>query len=83
LHVVIKLRDDYKSILDTPDEEDDNKFWRTWKRRNLLDTILSVVIVAGLIVGQYYMWDILTRESAFFIGYTLDSVLKNFSPKKT
>jgi len=82
LHVMVKLYEDYKAMLATPEEDDDNTFWRTWKKRNLVTSIFSVFIVVGLIAAQYFMWDIMTNETAFFIGYMLDSALKNFMPKK-
>lgn len=82
LHIVVKLYEDYKAMLATPEEDDDNNFWKVWKKRNFVTSLLSIFIVVGLIIGQYYMWDIITTENAFFIGYMLDSTLKNFAPKK-
>ncbi len=83
LHVIAKLYEDYKAMLATPDESDDITFWQVWRRRNLVISIISLVLVVGLIVAQFYAFEhgLLTKQSALLIGYALDSALKNFTPK--
>lgn len=84
LHILFKLYEDYNAMLATPDEEDDKTFWKIWRRRNLVVSMISVLLTAGLVIAQYFMFHppILSREMAFGIGYMLDSFLKNFNPMK-
>lgn len=83
LHVIVKFREDYLAMLATPDTEDDKTLFAVWKKRNLVISLISIPIVAGVVIAQHFITDggLLTNQSVFFVGYALDSALKTFTPK--
>lgn len=56
IHTLMEIYEEYKIALQSPSEDDENTFWKMWKRKKLIFTIISGVLSLSLVVAIYFVF---------------------------
>jgi hypothetical protein len=56
LHTLMEIYEQYKQALESPDENDEATFWKTWKRKKLVLTLISAALTFSMVTAIYFLF---------------------------